>query len=52
MTDERAITMASGGKTESKAKKRKAALSPELKEVLNMLKSLETELEPGKQTAR
>ena len=52
MTEERAITMASGGKTESKAKKRKAALSPELKEVLNMLKSLETELALDKQTAR
>ncbi len=44
--------MASEGKTANKAKTRKAALSPELKEVLHMLKSLETELEPGKQTAR
>lgn len=52
MNKERASKVASGGKTESKAKTRKAALSPELKEVLNMLKSLETELEPGKQTVR
>lgn len=44
--------MASRGKTENKAKTRKVVLSPELKEVLNMLKSLETELEPGKPSAR
>ena len=34
------------------APKRQPALRPELREFLHMLKSLETELEPGKQTAR
>lgn len=52
MRSERATEVASAGKTGNKAKSRKAALSPELKEVLNMLKSLETELAQGKPTAR
>jgi len=52
MNTERLGKVTSVEKTVGKAKSRKAALSPELKEVLNMLKSLETELAPDKQTAR
>lgn len=36
----------------SEAARRKAALSPELREVLHMLKSLEAELETRQSTAR
>jgi hypothetical protein len=34
------------------AERRKSALSPELREVLHMLKSLEAELDPRQATAR